>query len=125
MVSAVVPPGISGDAVPVIVTVDGQSSQSATMAVTTSQLNETSIQLVSSFNPSTYGENVILTANVTPATATGTVTFKDGSSTLGSGNLTNGSASLTLSSLPAGQHTLTAAYSGDSRRTLHPHSRET
>jgi uncharacterized protein (TIGR03437 family) len=109
-VNAVVPAGVSGDAVPVIVTVAGQASPPVTMAIGANQF----IQLASSLNPSTYGQNVVLTATVTPATATGMVVFKDGSTILGSGNLANGVASLTVSSLTAGQHTLTASYTGDS-----------
>lgn len=43
-----------------------------------------STTLASSLNPSTYGASVKFTATVTPSAATGTVTFKDGSTTLAS-----------------------------------------
>jgi hypothetical protein len=72
--------------------------------------------LASSVNPSVYGQSVTLTATVSggSGTPTGTVTFKDGTTTLGIANLnTSGQATLTLSSLVAGSHSLTGAYSGD------------
>jgi hypothetical protein len=56
---------------------------------------------------------VTLRATVTPATATGTVTFREGATTLGSGTLSNGVASFTTSTLTTGSHTLTASYAGD------------
>jgi hypothetical protein len=88
---------------------------------TSSALNEnvvtaTTTTLISSLNPSSFGNSVTLTATLAPLAATGTVTFKDGSTTLGSGpvNLTSGVATLSLSSLAVGSHSLTAVYSGDS-----------
>jgi len=54
-----------------------------------------------------------LTATVSPAAATGTVTFKDGSTELGSATLTSGTATLSKV-LSAGTHTITASYTGDS-----------
>jgi hypothetical protein len=72
--------------------------------------------LISSLNPSTFGAGVTLTASVVPSSATGTVTFKDGSATLGAGpvTLSGGVAALFLTTLSVGDHTLTAVYSGDS-----------
>ncbi len=58
-----------------------------------------------------------LTAKVTSANGapTGSVSFTDGTTALGSGALdNNGTATLTVSTLPAGIHSLTAVYSGDS-----------
>src|SRR5207244_1706039 len=69
--------------------------------------------LASSPNPSTFGQSVALTATVSPSAATGTVTFKDGSTSLGTGTLSNGTATLTLSTLATGPHSLTAVYGGD------------
>ena len=58
-----------------------------------------------------YGAPVTITASVTPATATGTVQFKDGGSNLGSPQtVSNGVASFTTSSLTAGAHSFTAQY---------------
>jgi hypothetical protein len=73
-----------------------------------------SVTLTSSPNPAAYGSPVIFTATV-PATATGTVTFRDdGNSALGTGTVANGIATLTTSTLAIGTHTITAVYSGDS-----------
>jgi len=78
----------------------------------------TSTSLVSSLNPSIYGQSVVFTATVKPtatttATPSGTVTFKDGATTLGKTALTNGSAAFTTSTLAAGTHSITAVYGGD------------
>jgi hypothetical protein len=76
-------------------------------------LGKSSTALVSSLNPSTYGTSVTFTASVSPATATGTVTFKSGPVTLGTLALATGKAKLVISSLTAGLHTIVAVYSGD------------
>ncbi|MDB5307242.1 MAG: hypothetical protein JWO38_1444 [Gemmataceae bacterium] len=77
------------------------------------QLDATTISLTSSANPSTVGQSIRLTATVSPGTATGTVTFKDGSTSLGTATLGHASGSLTTSALTAGSHTLTAVYGGN------------
>jgi len=65
------------------------------------------------------GQSVTFTATVTAkspgaGTATGTVTFKDGSSTLGTGTLdSSGQAMFTTSTLAVGPHSITASYGGD------------
>ena len=63
----------------------------------------------------TYGEAEDLAITVSPASATGTVTVKNGSTILGTATLTDGSATYTLAagSLEPGDHTLTLAYGGD------------
>ncbi len=68
--------------------------------------------LTSSLNPSGYGSGVILTATVSPSSATGTITFKDSATTIGTASIGHGSGSLTISSLSVGSHTLTAIYEG-------------
>lgn len=60
------------------------------------------------------GESVTITATVSPATATGTVSFMDGTTLLGSAPLLNGVASFSTSALSVGSHPITAMYSGDS-----------
>src|SRR5262249_50816257 len=74
----------------------------------------TTTSLVSSRNPSIFGDPVTFTASVSGAGATGTVTFKDGSNVLGTSTL-NGSAvaTLTISTLAVGSHSITATYGGD------------
>jgi|GEM_PF-1187038 len=74
--------------------------------------------VVSSLNPSTFGQPVTLTATVTGAgaTPTGSVQFQDGGVDLnGPVTLTGGSAGLVLTgtALIGGVHAITAIYSGD------------
>jgi subtilisin family serine protease len=60
------------------------------------------------------GTPVKFVANVTPATATGSVIFFDGAVAIsGSVPLSNGTASFTTSTLSVGSHSITAQYSGD------------
>lgn len=69
----------------------------------------------SSVNPSHIGQPVVLTATVTPSTATGTVTFNDGVTALCSSvTLSGGSAVCATAFASAGSHAITAAYSGSS-----------
>jgi hypothetical protein len=72
--------------------------------------------LVDAPNPATVGDTVTLTATVTgpAATATGTVTFLDGTTPLDSIALDeSGMASITINTLTAGTHAITAQYGGD------------
>ena len=73
--------------------------------------NTTTLGLSSSANPSSYGQSVTLTATITPGTATGSVTFSDGTSSLGTAAVANGTASVTTTQLSAGAHTIQAVYS--------------
>jgi Bacterial Ig-like domain (group 3) len=77
--------------------------------------NPSSAAVVSSLNPSTYGQAVTFTASVTGSvgTPTGTVTFKSGSAVLGTVSLSSGTASLTTSTLSAGTKSITVVYNGD------------
>jgi multisubunit Na+/H+ antiporter MnhE subunit len=50
-------------------------------------LTTTTTTLTSSVNPSFVNQNTTLTAQVSPAAAAGTVTFKDGTTTLGTATL--------------------------------------
>ncbi len=59
------------------------------------------------------GNPVMLTATVTPSTATGTVMFLDGATPVGSASLSGGTATLSISTLAIGNHSLTASYGGD------------
>jgi hypothetical protein len=77
----------------------------------------TTAALTSSVNPSGLDQPVTFTATITPqygGKASGTVTFKDGSTPLGSGAVSGNVASLTTSGLAIGTHPITAVYSGDS-----------
>ena len=83
------------------------ASTSAAVGVTVGQ-GSTAITLAASPNPATAGQAVTLTATVTPASTTGTITFRDGTTSIGTSTLTNGSATLTTSTLTVGTHSLTA-----------------
>src|ERR1035438_956863 len=95
------------------------TDRSSTSSVLTQTINPatTSVTLTSSANPSSYGSSVTFTATVTPSTATGTVTFLDGSTTLGAGTIGNGKAVYSTSTLAVGSHSITASYGGGARDT--------
>jgi hypothetical protein len=81
-------------------------------------VNPTTATLSSSANPSTLGNPVVFTLNVSNAgegAMTGAVTLSDGSNTIGTGTIGAGGAFSfpAVSSLTAGSHTLTAQYAGD------------
>jgi hypothetical protein len=93
----------------------------STSAGTPHQVNQpgkqnTTTSLVSSLNPSAYGQIITFTATVSGSgTPTGTVVFRDGAASLGSTSLNSGGqAALQISSLSAGSHSITAEYNGDS-----------
>jgi hypothetical protein len=77
----------------------------------------TTTGLTSTPNPSKPGQTVMFTATVSSGsgqTPTGTVTFLDGKTVLGKPSpLSGGSAAVTVNSLSVGEHSITAAYSGD------------
>ena len=63
---------------------------------------------------SSQGQTVTFTATVSPAAATGSVQFRDGNATIGTVTLVNGVATFATSALKTGNHSITAAYLGDS-----------
>jgi len=77
----------------------------------------TTTTLVSSQNPSNFGQSVTFTATVTGngGTPTGNVTFTDQttSQTLGTVTLSGGKASFPTSTLTPGSHNVQATYNGD------------
>jgi Bacterial Ig-like domain (group 3) len=87
----------------------------ATLAHVACQI-PTTTGLISSQNPSVFGQTVTFTATVSggSSVATGTITFKDGATTIGTGTL-NASAQATFatSTLAVGSHSITASYGGD------------
>jgi hypothetical protein len=94
-------------------------STSASLNQTVNQAS-TTLTLTSSVNPSGLDQPVTFTAMIVPqygGQASGTVTFKDGSTVLGSGPVSGNAASLTTSGLAMGTHSITAIYSGDSNFT--------
>jgi len=90
----------------------------STSAAVAQQVNQasTTTTLSSGVNPSVFGQTITFTATVQPpagTSATGTVTFLDGSTSLGSATLSGNSAQLSIASLGTGTHSITAVYSGD------------
>jgi hypothetical protein len=92
---------------------------------TSNQVNQvvnkaaTTTTLVSSVNPSSFGQSVTFTATVTASapgagTPTGTVTFTDGATTLGTGTLAGGVATFATANLSVGTHSIVGTYGGDS-----------
>jgi hypothetical protein len=111
---------------PITATYSGDSTYSGSTSSTLSQtINQdaTTTTVVSSVDPSVFGQSVTFTATVTAnapgsGTPTGTVTFKDNLRVIGTGAL-NGSAqaTFTTSALGTGSHSITATYSGDTNFT--------
>ena len=90
-------------------------SQTVNQAATTTTIS-------SSLNPSTVGQSVTFTANVSVSAPgagapTGNVTFKDGATTLGVGTVSGGTAAFSTAGLSQGNHSITAVYGGDSNFT--------
>jgi len=91
------------------------ASTSAALTQTVNQ-GSTATTIASSANPAVYGQSVTLTATVQPpagTTASGTVTFLDGTTSLGTGAVSNNSAQLTVTGFSVGPHSLKASYSGN------------
>jgi hypothetical protein len=94
------------------------STSNAVSQVVNQSSNNTTTLLVSSVNPSVFGQSVTFTATVAatvpgPETLTGTVTFSDGQTTLDTLDLTAGVATYTSAALSVATHDITAVYSGD------------
>jgi hypothetical protein len=96
-------------------------TDTTTYATVTAQVPLTVTQLTAAVNLTSSGSTVVLTnplvltatVSSTATTPTGTVSFLDGTTPLGQGTLSNGVATLSTSSLTAGNHTISAVYSGD------------
>ena len=89
------------------------TSTSAVLTLTVVKRTATSMTLTSSPNPSAPGQAVTFTANLSPAAATGSILFVDGTTVIGTVAITGGTATLTSSALTAGTHGITAVYNGD------------
>jgi hypothetical protein len=91
------------------------TSNAATSPATTVTVGMTAptVTLGSSLNPAPLSQAVTFTATLSTNAATGSITFRDGSTVLGTGSVSGGVAILTTSSLAIGTHTITATYGGD------------
>ena len=92
------------------------ASASATLTQTVNKASTTTT-ITSSINPSSFHQSVTFTATVHRAfggAATGTVTFKNGSTVIGTGAVnSSGIATLSTNVLTVGIHSITASYGGD------------
>ena len=89
------------------------TSQAISIGVYSNNLATSSVILQASTTTPQYLANVTLTATVSPSSATGTVTFYNGTTNIGSSAVSGGTASLTTSFAAGGTATLHAVYSGD------------
>lgn len=70
--------------------------------------------LTASANPAALGQAIVLSASISGASPSGSVTFKDGATVLGTSPVSGGVATLGTNFSTVGSHSLTASYSGDS-----------
>jgi hypothetical protein len=107
---------LNGDGLPDIV-VGSNVTQNISVFLSIKPKAAATATLTPSANPQLVGSSVTFTAKISGTggnSPTGTVTLLDGTTTLGQQTLdANAQATFSLSSLTAGQHTLTAVYSGD------------
>ncbi|MFZ4529869.1 MAG: autotransporter domain-containing protein, partial [Undibacterium curvum] len=89
------------------------STVSASITIQIQNLTAASVTIGTTQSQVLDGVPVTLTAAVTPAASTGTISFMDGTVNLATVTLTNGSALLVAKNLAVGVHTITAVYSGD------------
>ena len=119
---SVVAGDLNGDGKPDLIAANAESNLYGSVAVLLnngeSTGSPTKTALVSSLNPSIFGQAGTFTATVSSSAGAPpngeTITFKNGSTVLGTSPLGGGMASLTTSSLSAGTFTITASYPGDS-----------
>jgi len=97
----------------------GVDFSTSTSAVLAQAVNKASVKatVVSSHNPSVFGQSVAFTATVVAVapgsgTPTGTVTFKNGAVVLSTVALSAGKAMFTTASLTPGAHSITVTYNG-------------
>ncbi len=82
----------------------------------TVNLGTTTTTIASSLNPSAFGQAVTFVASIQPPagnSASGTVTFLDGSASIGTATVSSNSAQVTVSGLAPGSHSITASYGGN------------
>jgi hypothetical protein len=90
------------------------SSTSNSLTMNVSGPLVTTITLKASTSATAIGDSVTLTANLTPVTVTGTVTFYSGSTTIGTANVNAGVATLNTTFSASGNITLKAIFAGNS-----------
>ena len=96
------------------VTAWNESGASSSNVINVPGLGVSTTVVTSNPNPSTFGEIVTFAATVSPAATTGTVQFLDGTTVLGApATLVGNTATFSTSILSAGNHAISAVYSGD------------
>jgi hypothetical protein len=114
--------GVGSHSLTAVYAGDANYAGSSTAAPVTETVNQapTSIVIVPSSNPATFGQSVTITATVAAlspgtGTPTGQVQFKDGVNNVGAPASLDaaGHASVTVSTLSVGSHSLSAVYAGD------------
>ena len=107
------------DSITAVYNGDTNYTTSTTVTAAMVTVNQATSTTGVSANPLTitYGASTLLTAMVTPAAASGTVTFKDGGVTIGTGTLSGGVATYNATALAGGTHSITAVYGGDTNDT--------
>jgi len=88
------------------------TSNSLTMNVSGPLVTTTTLQ--ASTSATAIGDSVTLTANLTPVTTTGTVTFYNGSTAIGTANVNAGVAALNTTFAASGNIALKAIFAGNS-----------
>ena len=95
----------------------GVTHLSAAMLLCAASGRCASVTLAASSNPSIFGQPLTVTATVNPSSATGKITFYDGTNILGIALISHGSAVLQTTQMGFGHRTLKAHYSGDGLNT--------
>jgi hypothetical protein len=70
----------------------------------------TTLSLSADKSSAQAGQSITFTATISPSTATGSITFMDGTTTLGSSTISSGVATFTTSTLSVGTHSVMARY---------------
>jgi hypothetical protein len=100
---------------------DSDYGSSASSTTTLAGPAVTTLGLTVSSGPHVYGQPIVLTATLSPYSASGygtngePVSFYNSSTFLGTGDLSSGVATLSLSSLGAGSLSFSTSYSGDGK----------
>ena len=99
---------------------DGTNATSFGTVSQSVNANQSATALISSLNPSHFGQSVTFTATVTGASPTGTVNFSGTGITGCGAQALNGSgvATCTTTTIPVGSETVTAGYSGDANNAV-------
>ena len=104
---------VGSDSLTAAYTATSTYAASTSSAVNVTVTSPTTTTLVTSTTSATVGSSVTLTANVAPAAATGTVTFKSGATALGTCTLSGGTCHSAFTTLAKGANALTAVYAGN------------